>query len=334
MARIAATLVGRDRELGLVASFLDQVAAEGGALLFTGEPGVGKTVILDAAAEEAAGRNITVLRAAGGQFTTEANFSALGHLLRPVLGELRQLSDLYQGAVNAALGLAAGSPADRLVLANAVLALLRQAANAGPVLMAVDDLPWIDRPSALALGLVARRLAGTRVGFMAVSRSGEEGFFERSGLPGHEIRPLDEAAAATLIRRWFPALADRVSARVLAEAQGNPLALLELPAALSESQHAATRALPVVLPLTERLRGLFAARIGDLPAAARRLLLLAAIDGTGDLGILRRAAGQPDLDDLGPAERASLVLVDGRSRATGLPPSADPGRSRRARGQG
>ena len=311
MARIAATLVGRDRELGLVASFLDQVAAKGGALLFTGEPGVGKTVILDAAAEEAAARYTTVLRATGGQFTTEANFSALGHLLQPVLGELRHLSDLYQLAVNAALGLPTGSPADRLVLANAVLALLRQAANADPVLMIVDDLPWIDRPSALALGLVARRLAGTRVGFMAVSRSGEEGFFERSGLPGHEIRPLDDVAAATLIRRWFPALADRVSARVLAEAQGNPLALLELPAALSESQHAATRALPVVLPLTERMRGLFAARIGDLPAATRRLLMLAALDGTGDLGILRRAVGQPDLDYLGPAERAGLVLVDG-----------------------
>ena len=311
MARIAATLVGRDRELGLVASFLDQVAAEGGALLFTGEPGVGKTVILDAAAEEAAARNATVLRAAGGQFTTEANFSALGHLLRPVLGELRHLSDLYRRAVNAALGRAAGVPADRLVLANAVLALLRQAAIADPVLMIVDDLPWIDRPSALALGLVARRLAGTRVGFVAVSRSGEEGFFERSGLPGHEIRPLDDAAAATLIQRWFPALADRVSTRVLAEAKGNPLALLELPAALSESQHAATRALPVVLPLTERLRGLFASRIGDLPVATRRLLLLAALDGTGDLGILRRAAGQPDLDDLGPAEHAGLVLVDG-----------------------
>ena len=311
MARIAATLVGRDRELGLVASFLDQAAAEGGAFLFTGEPGVGKTVILDAAAEEAAARNSTVLRAAGGQFKTEANFSALGQLLQPVLGELHQLSDLYQRAVKAALGVGDGSPADRLVLSNAVLALLRQAAIARPVLMVVDDLPWIDRPSALALGLVARRLASTRIGFLAVSRSGEEGFFERSGLPGHEIQPLDEAAAATLIRRWFPALADRVRARLLAEAQGNPLALLELPAVLSDSQHAATQALPAVLPLTERLRALFASRVGDLPAAARRLLLLAALDGTGDLGVLRRAAGELDLGDLGPAEQVRLVQVEG-----------------------
>jgi len=178
-----------------------------------------------------------------------------------------------------------------------VLALLRQAARAGPVLLVVDDLPWIDRPSALVLGLVARRLAGTRIGFLAVSRSGEEGFFERSGLPGHEIRPLDEGAAETLSRRCFPALADRVRARLLGEAQGNPLALLELPAALSEAQHAAARSLPAVLPLTECLRALFASRVGDLPAAARRLLLLAALDGTGDLGILRRAAGRAALRD-------------------------------------
>jgi len=311
MARIAATLVGRDRELGLVASFLDQAAAGGGAFLFTGEPGVGKTVILDAAAEEAAARNITVLRVAGGQFRTEANFSALGYLLQPVLGELHHLSDLYQRTVSAALGLGGGSPADRLVLANAVLALLREAAGLRPVLMVVDDLQWIDRPSALTFGLVARRLAGTRIGFLAVSRTGEEGFFERSGLPGHEILPLGDAAAASLTRRTFPALADRVRARVLAEAQGNPLALLELPAALSDSQHAATRALPAVLPLTERLRALFAARVGDLPPASRRLLLLAALDGTGDLGILRRAAGQPELDDLGLPERAGLVRVNG-----------------------
>ena len=311
MTRISATLVGRDRELGLVASFLGRAAAGGAAFLFTGEPGVGKTAILGAAAEEATAMGATVLRAAGGEFETEASFSALGRLLQPVLGELEQLSDLYQHAVNAAFGRRDGAPADRLVLSNAVLALLRQATGDRPVLMVVDDLQWIDRPSALVLGLVARRLAGTRIGFLAVSRSGEEGFFERSGLPGHELQPLDETAAATLIRRWFPALANRVSARLLAEARGNPLALLELPEALSDSQHVATQALPAVLPLTDRLRALFASRVGDLPVAARRLLLLAALDGTGNLGILRRAGGTRGLDDLDPAEGARLVQVTG-----------------------
>ena len=310
----ATMLVGRDRELAILASFLDQAAADGGALLFTGGPGVGKTILLDVAAETAAAAGTVVLRATGVQFETEANFSALGHLLEPLLDRVGQLSSSYQSALKAALGLGDESPADRLVLSNAVLSLLRQASTARPVLMVVDDLPWIDRPSALVLGLVARRLAGSRTGFLAVSRSEEEGFFERSGLPANEIKPLDDAAAAALLRRSFPALADRVRARLLTEAEGNPLALLELPAALSAAQQAATRPLPRVLPLTERLQDLFASRIGDLPAPARRLLLLAALDGTGDLRVLRATAAQGDLEDLAPAEQAGLVQVTGSPR--------------------
>jgi DNA-binding CsgD family transcriptional regulator len=313
MTRDATTLVGRDRELGLIGSFLGQAAIEGGVLLFTGEPGVGKTVILDTAVSATAA-GTRVLRTAGGEFKAEVNFSALGHLLQPILGELDQLSDLYQRALAVALGLGNGLPADRLVLANAVLALLRRAAATGPVLIVVDDLPWLDRPSAMVLGLVARRLTGTRIGFLAVLRSGEEGFFERGGLPVHEIQPLDEEAAAGLIADRFPGLADRVRARVLAEARGNPLALLELPAALTDSQQAATQALPAVLPLSERLQGLFAARASGLPAPARHLLLLAALDGTGELGILQAATGQPGLDDLSAAERARLVHVQGSPR--------------------
>jgi AAA ATPase domain len=309
----ARMLVGRDRELAILDSFGRQATADGGALLFTGEPGVGKTAILDAAAEAAAAAGTMVLRATGVQFETGANFSALDRLLQRLLGHVDELSSSYQRALKAALGLGDEVPADRLVLSNAVLALLRQASAVTPVLMVVDDLPWIDRPSALVLGLVARRLAGLRSGFLGVSRSEEEGFFDRSGLPTHEIKPLDEAAAATLLGRHFPALADRVRVRVLTDAHGNPLALLELPATLSDAQQAATRPLPRVLPLSENLQALFASRITELPAAARRLLLLAALDGTGDLGILR-AAGSGHLDDLAPAEKADLVQVTGSPR--------------------
>jgi hypothetical protein len=152
----ATALIGRDRELEILSGFLEQAAAEGGALLFTGEPGVGKTVILDVAAEAAATAGTVVLRAAGAEFETEANFAALGRLLQPVLGQLHDLGDLYQRALTVALGLGDGPPADRLVLANAVVALLRQAVDGRPVLLLVDDLPWVDRPSALALGVVAR----------------------------------------------------------------------------------------------------------------------------------------------------------------------------------
>ncbi len=306
---VAAMLVGRDRELGLIASFLDQATAEGAALLFSGEPGVGKTVLLDAAADAAAAAGIQVLRAAGEEFESEAKFSGLSRLLHPVLGGLRQLSDSYQHALSVALGLSHGVPSDRLVVSNAVLALLRQARVARPVLVVVDDVHWLDRSSAVTLGLVTRRLAGSRIGFLAAARSGEGGFFERSGLPGREIRPLDGEAAARLVEARFPELAARVRQRVLAEAQGNPLALLELPAALSGPQRSATQGLPTLLPVNRRLRVLFASQVSDLPESARRLLLLAALDGSGDLRVLR-AAGKGGLSDLSPAEQARLVRVD------------------------
>ncbi|MGH3210486.1 MAG: AAA family ATPase [Trebonia sp.] len=305
----AAGLVGRDRELGLIGSFLDRVAAEGGALLFTGDPGVGKTRLLDAAAAAAEAAGTRVLRVAGAEFGVEANFSGLSDLLRPVLAERQQLSDLNQRALNVALGLASGSSPDWLVLANAVLALLRHVAAAGSVLLVADDLPWLDRPSAMVLGLVARRLTGTRIGFLGAARPEEEGFFERGTLPGREVGPLDRVAAEDLIRARFPDLAPQVRRRLLAEAQGNPLALTELPAALTGPQRSALAALPAVLPLRGRLQALFASRMSRLPGAARHLLLLAALDGSGELRVLS-AAGKGWLSDLVPAEQAGLVRVD------------------------
>ena len=215
-----------------------------------------------------------------------------------------------------------------------MLALLGQAADGRPLLLLVDDVQWLDRPSALVLGRVARRLAaqgraarepaapglaGRPIGFLAAARLGSESFFEHAGLPGHEVRPLDEAAAAGLVEARFPGLAERVRRRLLTEAQGNPLALLELPAALSGPQRATVQALPPLLPLSRRLQALFATRVSDLPADARRTLLIAALDGTGDLRVLQATADKPRHDEalasagregLALAERAGLVRVD------------------------
>jgi hypothetical protein len=305
----AERLIGRDREVGFLRSFVDQSASQGGALLLSGDAGVGKTVLLDAAAAHAAAAGMRVVRAAGAEFEADLSFAALNQVLYPLLGGLEQLSPLHGKALRVALGLRDGSPADQLVVSNAALALVVQAAAAHPVLVIVDDLPWVDRASAVVLGFIARRLAGSRVGFLAAYRSGEESFFERSGLPGYELEPLDDEAAAALIADRFPALAPRVRQRLLADAQGNPLALLELPVALGGPQRAG--ALPAVLPLTRRLQSLFASRVSGLPAATRELLLLAVLDGTGDLGVLRGAAsGEAGIEDLVPAERARLVQVD------------------------
>ncbi|MGW0581728.1 LuxR C-terminal-related transcriptional regulator, partial [Streptomyces sp. NPDC002920] len=206
-----------------------------------------------------------------------------------------------------------GAPVDRLVVYGAVLALLRRAALTRPVLLIVDDLQWVDRASAAALAFVARRLAGSRVGFLAASRPGFESFFERAGLPEVTVSPLDDRAAAGLVGTRFPLLGTRELQRVLAQARGNPLALLELPAALGDSRYGEGGALSEVLPLSRRLRDLYASRVAELPAPTRRLLLLAALEG-GDLSVLRAAAA-PDEDvlcELAPAERAQLVRVEDR----------------------
>ena len=309
------SLVGRGDDLEVILAFADQAAVSGGALLLSGEAGVGKTVLLDAAAAHAQAAGRRVLRAAGVEFERAVSFAGLNQLLHPLLEPLpdpaRGLSATYRRALAVALGVQEGAPPDQLLLSNAALALLVQAAAADPVLLVIDDLPWLDRASATVLGVVARRLAGHRVGFLAGSRAGEDGFFDRGGLPVYEVRPLSGAAAAELVGDRFPALAPPVRARLLAEAQGNPLALLELPVALTGLQRAGTGPLPGWLPLSRRLQAVFESRITALPARTRHLLLLAALDGTGSLPALQLAAPGPDgLDDLAPAERAGLVQVD------------------------
>jgi DNA-binding CsgD family transcriptional regulator len=308
----ATQLVGRGHELGLITSFLDRAAVDGGALLLSGAPGLGKTVLLDAAAAAAA--QSRVLRGAGVEFEADVSFAGLSQILLPVAGEMERLGCPHRAALQVALGLGDGPAPDRLLVSNAALALLRQVATLRPVVVIVDDLQWLDRPSASVLGFVARRLAGSRAGFLAAARSGQGSFLGKSGLPWHEVPPLDAVAAADLVSTRFPVLPPRVRERVLAEAQGNPLALLELPTALTGPQRAAVAALPAVLPLSRRLQAVFASQIGDLPEGSRELLLLAVLDGTGDLRILQTAA---DIDGLGPAEQARLVQIDqGSGRLT------------------
>ena len=206
----ATALIGRDRELEILDRFLEQAAAEGRAFLLVGEPGAGKTALLDAAADAAEETGIRVLRAGGAEFEADLTYSGLNQVLLPVFGQFERLGAAHRDALNVALGYGDGPPPARLLVSTATLTVLRQAAAARPVLMIVDDLPWLDRASAGVLGFVARRLAGSRVGFLAASRPGQESFFERAGLVQHELGPLDEEAASGLVssryRREYPAL--------------------------------------------------------------------------------------------------------------------------------
>lgn len=307
----AETLIGRDHDLGLVRGFVDEAMVSGGALLLSGDAGVGKTVLLDAAAGQAHGAGARVVRAAGVEFESSISFAGLHQVLQPLLAGLDRLTDPYRTALSVALGLDQGAPSDQLLVSNATLTLLVQAAAERPLLVIVDDLPWLDRASAVVLGFVARRLGGSRVGFLGAYRSGEGSFFERGGVPLHHVQPLDTPAAAALIQARSPALAPRVRERLLTEAQGNPLALLELPVALSGPQRSGA-AVPELLPLSHRLQAVFASRVETLPAATRLLLLYAVLDGTGDLRVLASAAARgPGMEDLAHAERAGLVDATG-----------------------
>jgi DNA-binding CsgD family transcriptional regulator len=308
-------LVGRSSELALIRSFLDRAARNGEALVVLGEPGVGKTRLLDVAAAAGAENGSRVLRASGVEFEADVSYFSLNQLLVPVHASFEELGEIHRTALSVALGFGEGPPPARLLLSNAMLALLRRESARDPLLVIVDDLPWIDRASAAVLGFVARRLNGARIGFLAAARTGVESFFERAGLPERELGPLDGAAAVSLIDAKFPMLAPGVRQRLLSEAQGNPLALLELPAALSEPERAALRALPAHLPLSRRLLGLFATRVAELPPPTRRLLLLAALDGSGELRVLDASgARHQGLEQLQAAETARLVYVDPRAR--------------------
>ncbi|MER6126657.1 LuxR family transcriptional regulator [Streptomyces sp. NPDC001795] len=309
LRRAADGLVGRAGEVALLLSFVGEAVSSGGFLLLSGEPGVGKSVLLDVAAKAASAAGALVLRSDGVEFLADLSFSALKHVLMPLQREFDGLGSVHRDALEVALGIREGAAVDHLVVYGAALALLRRAAQARPLLLIVDDLQWVDRASAAALAFVARRLAGSRVGFLAARRPGIEKFFDRAGLPELEIRPLDGEAAAGLVGTRFPLLGARALRRVLAQAQGNPLALLELPATLTDQQHASVGAPSGVLPLSRRLQDLYASRVEELPAPTRRLLLLAALEGTGDLRVLRAAGGEDALVDLAPAERAQLVQV-------------------------
>ena len=307
-------LVGRESEMERIHAFLATAGTDGGALLVTGEPGVGKTVLLNAASQAASTLGMRVLRAAGVEFEAGTSFSGLNQVFVPHLDALPQLQAVHRDALNVALGFGEGPPPSRLVVSNAALMLLRQIATARPVLVSLDDLPWLDRASAGVLSFVARRLAGTHVGLIGASRTGDVHFLDHAGLPELEVSRLDDAAAGRLLDSRFPEIAPAVREKIVVEAQGNPLALLELPNALSAGMRGSATAMPLTLPLGRRLLGLFGSRITELPPPTRKLLLQLALDGTGDVRVLGAGAGpNGGLHALAPAERARLAYLDERT---------------------
>ncbi|MGH2904265.1 MAG: ATP-binding protein, partial [Solirubrobacteraceae bacterium] len=314
---VSDALVGRAEQVKRICGFL-ATTDRGGALLLSGQAGVGKTALLDAAAQAMSAAGTRVLRAAGVEFEADVSYSALNQLLFPLSESFSDLDRSHSDALHIALGLSSGPPPDRLVVSSAALMLLRRLATADRLLLIIDDLPWVDRASAAVLGFVARRISGSRVGFLGAMRSGGDPFFSSVGLPEYEVPALDDKASRELLDVRFPKLAEQVRQRLLTVAEGNPLALLELPTALSGQQRVALESLPAVLPLSQRLQALFVSRVSVLPDSARCLLLLATLEGAGDLGVLQASARHlgydGGLESLVPAEQDRLVHFEENTR--------------------
>ncbi|GAA1827434.1 LuxR family transcriptional regulator [Pseudonocardia ailaonensis] len=291
--------------------FVDGLTEAGAPLLLSGAPGTGKSVLLDVAADAARARGVRVVRTSGVEFEADLSYAGLGHVYDQLTPYSADPSPELRTPLLVALGLAIGPRPERLVVCNAALELVRSTSAHAPLLVVVDDVQWLDRASATVLGFLTRRLAGTRAGLLVSIRAADEGDSTWARLPRVELDRLDEASSGNLLDSRHPRLADEVRRRVLELADGNPLALLELPKSLTADQRDALEPLPASLPLTSNLQAVFAGQIRDLPERTRESLLIAALDG-GNTDRETPAETQTGdwLTELGPAEEAQLVRLE------------------------
>jgi len=306
-------LRGRRRESVVLEGLLDGArAGRSGALVVRGDAGVGKTALLEYVVASAA--DLGVVRAVGVESEMELAFAALHQLCVPVLDRLERLPGPQRDALRVTFGLSEGPVPDRFLVGLAVLGLLAEAAEERALVCVVDDAQWLDKASAQALAFVARRLFAESVVLLFAARQPSD---ELAGLPELPVEGLQEADARELLRSVVPGrLDERVHEQVMAEARGNPLALLELTRGLSPAQLAGGFGLPGALSLEGRIQQSFLARVDALPEGSRRLLLVAAAEPTGDPALVWRAARRLGITAaaLGPAESAGLLEVGARVR--------------------
>jgi DNA-binding CsgD family transcriptional regulator len=280
-------LLGRERERGALNRLLDAArGGHGGVLVVRGEPGVGKTALLEYAIE--AGREFRIARTSGVQAEMEFPYAAAQQLCFPILHLMGHLPEPQREALDVAFGLRGGPTPNPFLVGLAILGLLSEAAEEQLLLSVVDDAQWLDRASAQVLAFVARRLLAEKLALVFATRGPGDTL---AGLPELHVGPLGHRDARALLESVLPSpLDERVLERIVIETRGNPLALLELPRGLTPAQLAGGFGLPPVVPLTATIEESFTRRLATLPDDARRLLLVAAADPVGDPALLREAA--------------------------------------------
>jgi len=308
-------LTGRVSERAVLDGLIEAVrAGDSRVLVVRGDPGVGKTVLLDHLAGHASDSGCRLARAVGVQSEMELAFAGLHQLCAPMLDHLGRIPVPQRDALRTAFGIAAGPAPDRFLVGLAVLSLVSDVAGERPLICVVDDEQWLDQASAQALGFVARRLGADPVGL--VFGACEPGA-ELAGLPKLEVTGLRDDDARTLLESALTGPLDaRVRDLIIAETHGNPLALLELPRGLTPVELAGGFGLPGATPLTGRIEDGFKLQMDSLPPETRRLLQLAAADPSGDRALLWRAAGRLGIPGqaAAPAVEAGLVEFGSRVR--------------------
>ncbi|GAA3975422.1 LuxR family transcriptional regulator [Streptomyces plumbiresistens] len=307
-------MVGRERERLLVDGVLTAVAECGAALVLRGEPGMGKTALLNYASVGASARGARVVRLCGVESESVLPFAALADLMTPFRVGLVDLPEAQRSALDVCLALAAGPPPNSLAVCAGTLNVLAAAADATPLVVLVDDLQWVDPSSRQVLLFVARRLSSERVAMVLAVRS-DAPEPSASGLPGVDLAGLPTDVCAELLAGRGVAPSPQVLADLVRATGGNPLALLETVAGLNSGQLSGMRPMPELLPVGQQLRRAWTARLDKLPERTRRALALIAAGYSAAPDVLARAFSSVGLvpADVDPAHAAGLVTATGQA---------------------
>ena len=305
-------LFGRESDISVIANLIERVGDGGAALAVSGEPGIGKSTLLDAARDIAADRGLRVLRLCGVPSESHLPFSALQQALSPILKQVDGLPPRQRAALQAAFGLSDETVSPDIFLVGlASLTLLTASAARKPILLLADDMHWVDQPTRDVLAFVSRRIGSDPIVLLMAARSGLQDTVPTLNVPWHPLPRLDPAAAEHLLDAEAPDLPPDLKRRFLGEAAGNPLALVELPRGWRKGEPGEAR----WLPLTDRLERAFYDRVARLPEATRTLLLVIAENDSRSLREALAAGGAllgetAGIDRLAPAVAAMLIEIE------------------------
>jgi DNA-binding CsgD family transcriptional regulator len=309
-------LIGRSDEVARVDALLDRIRGRGGAVVIRGEPGIGKSALLDSARGRASSLGARTLQTVGVESESELAFAGLHQLLAPLGRRIDGLPDPQRQALDAAFGVADLVEADPFRVALAAYRLVSDAADSSPLLLIADDAQWLDRSSLDVLAFIARRLDNEPVVFLAGLREGFSTALEEAGLPIVQPARLSPFDSEKLLDRVAPGMSPYVRGRVLAEAAGNPLGLVELGRAMPDAGDPVELLSPTPAALTARLERAFGARLDGLGQDTRLVLLAAALDGRASIAELLSAATRVSgeevaLSALDSAAERGLAHADG-----------------------